>query len=314
MIRISLLVVGLLIFTATWALPENSRRPGGIAIIDVGSTDLPMPRVSFGDRQVLVVHDENRWKAVVGIPLDTGPGSTDVLVNEIKVTVPITEHAYAEQRLTVKNQSHVTPDQAQLDRIGSERKIIDAALNNFRQVPVETISLAAPVDGPRSSSFGKRRFFNDQPRAPHKGMDIAAATGVPISAPLKGIVTATGDYFFNGNTVIIDHGQGYVTMYCHLSEIGVEEGQEVLTGETIGAIGATGRVTGPHLHFGTYLNRVHVHEERVVPANAVERGQLCVFAYSRDALRQFALLLEREQDVGTHANYERSFELQPLEA
>ncbi len=168
--------------------------------------------------------------------------------------VTIIEHGYAEQRLTVKNQSYVTPDQAQLDRIGRERKIIDGALNNFRDVPVSGIELAAPVEGPRSSSFGKRRFFNDQPRAPHKGMDIAAAQGAPIKAPRAGIVTATGDYFFNGNTVLLDHGQGYVTMYCHLSEIAVEEGQAVVTGEAIGAVGATGRVTGPHLHFGTYLN------------------------------------------------------------
>ena len=248
------LLLGLLIGGLAAAAPQNSTRPGGVAIVDLGSVEQAAPVATFDDKPVLVMRDGDRWKAVVGIPLDTEPGSLMVNVGEDRVTVPIIEHAYAEQRLTVKNQSHVTPDQAQLDRIGSERKIIDAALNNFRQVPVETISLAAPVDGPRGSSFGKRRFFNDQPRAPHKGMDIAAAEGVPITAPLKGIVTATGHYFFNGNTVIIDHGQGYVTMYCHLSEIGVEEGQEVLTGEKIGAIGATGRVTGPHLHFGTYLN------------------------------------------------------------
>jgi murein DD-endopeptidase MepM/ murein hydrolase activator NlpD len=248
------LLLGLLIGGLAAAAPQNSTRPGGVAIVDLGSVEQAAPVATFDDKPVLVMRDGDRWKAVVGIPLDTEPGSLMVNVGEDRVTVPIIEHAYAEQRLTVKNQSHVTPDQAQLDRIGSERKIIDAALNNFRQVPVETISLAAPVDGPRGSSFGKRRFFNDQPRAPHKGMDIAAAEGVPISAPLKGIVTATGDYFFNGNTVIIDHGQGYVTMYCHLSEIDVEKGQQVTAGEAIGAVGATGRVTGPHLHFGTYLN------------------------------------------------------------
>jgi biotin carboxyl carrier protein len=248
------LLLGLLIGGLAAAAPQNSTRPGGVAIVDLGSVEQAAPVATFEDKPVLVMRDGDRWKAVVGIPLDTEPGSLMVNVGEDRVTVPIIEHAYAEQRLTVKNQSHVTPDQAQLDRIGSERKIIDAALNNFRQVPVETISLAAPVDGPRGSSFGKRRFFNDQPRAPHKGMDIAAAEGVPISAPLKGIVTATGDYFFNGNTVIIDHGQGYVTMYCHLSEIDVEKGQQVTAGEAIGAVGATGRVTGPHLHFGTYLN------------------------------------------------------------
>ena len=254
MMRTLLLLAGLCFLTASWAAPGDSRRPGGVAIIDVGSAELPRPEVRYADRSILVMQDADRWRAVVGIPLDAQTGETMVSVNGVEVTVAINEHAYAEQRLTVKNQSYVTPDQAQLDRIGRERKIIDGALSNFRDVPVTGVALATPVDGPRSSSFGKRRFFNDQPRSPHKGMDIAAATGEPIVAPLPGIVTATGDYFFNGNTIIIDHGQGYVTMYCHLSDIGVEEGQEVLVGETIGAIGATGRVTGPHLHFGTYLN------------------------------------------------------------
>lgn len=254
MMRSTLFLFFALLAAYAFAAPEHSPRPGGIAIVDVGSAALATPDVSFGNNPALVMQDGDRWKAVVGIPLGMEPGAITLLVNKIEMTVSIDEHAYAEQRLTVKNQSYVTPDQAQLDRVGRERKIIDAALNNFRRVPINSISLAAPVDGPRSSSFGLRRFFNDQPRSPHKGMDIAAAKGTPINAPREGVVTAVGDYFFNGNTVIVDHGQGYVTMYCHLSEIAIEAGQEVAKGETLGAIGATGRVTGPHLHFGTYLN------------------------------------------------------------
>jgi murein DD-endopeptidase MepM/ murein hydrolase activator NlpD len=249
-----LLVLAVLAATVAQAAPEHAPRPGGIVIVDVGPGDQPAPSASYEGKPVLVMRDGDRWQAVVGVPLDTAPGPLAYSVNGVDVTVTISPHAYAEQRLTVKNQSYVTPDQAQLDRIGRERKIIDAALNNFRDVEVDGIALGAPVSGPRSTSFGKRRFFNDQPRAPHKGMDIAAAEGMPIKAPREGVVTATGDYFFNGNTVIVDHGQGYVTMYCHLSEIGVEEGQALQAGDTLGAVGATGRVTGPHLHFGTYLN------------------------------------------------------------
>jgi len=254
MIRSTLFLLWTLLAASAIAAPEHSPRPGGIVIVDVGSAALPVPEVRIGNKPALVMQDGNRWSAVAGIPLGREAGAMTLLVNNIEMSVSIDEHAYAEQRLTVKNQSYVTPDQAQLDRIGRERKIIDGALNNFRQVPLDSISLAAPVEGRRSSSFGLRRFFNDQPRSPHKGMDIAATRGTPISTPRDGLVTAVGDYFFNGNTVIVDHGQGYVTMYCHLSEVAVEAGQEVATGETLGAVGATGRVTGPHLHFGTYLN------------------------------------------------------------
>lgn len=253
MMRISAILV-LLFSSLAWAAPEHSPHPGGIAIIDVGPAGQLSPSATFGGKPVLVMRQGDRWKAVVGVPLNTAPGQLTINLGEYPLTVSIAEHAYAEQRLTVKNQSYVTPDPAQLERIGRERKTIDGALNNFRDVRIDAIALAAPVEGRRSSSFGLRRFFNDQPRSPHKGMDIAAASGTPIQAPANGIVTATGEFFFNGNTVIVDHGQGFVTMYCHLSEIAVEEGQHVATSETIGAVGATGRVTGPHLHFGTYLN------------------------------------------------------------
>lgn len=247
-------IVALLFTLQVWAAPEQAPRPGGIVLIDLGPASAPAPTVRFEGKRVLVMRDADTWKAVIGIPLDQEPGDIMVSSGNSLIGVEVSDHAYAEQRLTVKNQSYVTPDQEQLDRVGGERKIIDGALNKFRDVPIQNIELAAPVNGPRSSSFGLRRFFNDQPRSPHKGMDIAAASGTPILAPANGVVTATGNYFFNGNTVILDHGQGYVTMYCHLSEIAVENGQQVTTSEVIGAVGATGRVTGPHLHFGTYLN------------------------------------------------------------
>jgi murein DD-endopeptidase MepM/ murein hydrolase activator NlpD len=237
------------------AMPDHAPWPGGIAVIDVGPADAPRPIVEFGDRRVLVTRRGDRWTAAVGIPLDTPAGVASIRVDTARdVAFEVGEHSYREQRLTVKNQSHVTPDEEQLARIGRERKIIDAALNSWRDVPIENVALGVPVTGPRSSSFGLRRFFNDQPRSPHKGMDIAAAEGSAIATPQDGVVTATGDYFFNGKTVIIDHGQGLVTMYCHLSKIGVEEGASVSSGELLGAVGSTGRVTGPHLHFGTYLN------------------------------------------------------------
>ncbi|MEE8427679.1 MAG: peptidoglycan DD-metalloendopeptidase family protein [Woeseiaceae bacterium] len=239
---------------AAAAAPVHSPWPGGIAVIDVGSADLPEPLVRLGGERVLVLRDGSRWTAIVGVALDATAGHASVAVNgERDIDFEIQAHAYREQRLSV-DKSFVTLGEKELERVGRERKIIDAALDNWRDAAFDNVSLESPVDGPRSSSFGLRRFFNGQPRSPHKGMDIAAAKGTAIAAPRDGVVTATGNYFFNGNTVIIDHGQGLVTMYCHLSEISIKEGQAVASGDAIGAVGATGRVTGPHLHFGTYLN------------------------------------------------------------
>jgi len=239
------------------ALPPNSPRPGGVLVMDVAAADQPRPEIRFDGKQVMVLASGQSWVAVVGVPLDQPPGEARITVVqngvESSVAVEVREHAYQEQRLTVKK-SYVDLGEEQLARVRADRKIIDAALNGWRALDSPPLELQAPVDGPRSSSFGLRRFFNDQPRSPHTGMDIAAVAGTAVFAPAAGVVSATGDFYFNGNTVFIDHGQGFVTMYCHLSTIDVKNGQPVTAGTTIGAVGATGRVTGAHLHFGTYLN------------------------------------------------------------
>jgi murein DD-endopeptidase MepM/ murein hydrolase activator NlpD len=254
-----LVLISIFLCLATTAMTkaiatEQSLRPGGIAIIEVGSVENAAPEVTLNDKPLLVMQRDNQWIAVAGIALDTEPGMIEVSVNGEPASVDISGHDYREQRITVENQSFVEQNQEQLDHIWGERKIIDAVLTSFTETPVDGLSLDAPVPGAQSDSFGYRRFFNDQPRSPHKGMDISGGSGQPIVAPRSGTVAATGDYFFNGNTVLLDHGQGFITMYCHMSEIAVEEGQQVVTGDILGAIGATGRVTGPHLHFGTYLN------------------------------------------------------------
>ncbi len=248
---IKLLVVLLLCGSGS---DDEATWPGGIAFIDLGPAEGTAPTVKLEGKRVLVMHDDGRWRAAVGVSLDMPAGTAILAIadgNQRQFTV--VEHAYREQHLAVAP-GFVSLSEENLARVGKERKIIDAALSNFRDASLDGIELLLPVDGPRSSSFGSRRFFNNEARSPHKGMDIAASEGTPILAPRAGVVAATGDYYFNGNTVIVDHGQGYITMYCHLSEIGVEEGQALETGDHLGAVGATGRVTGAHLHFGTYLN------------------------------------------------------------
>lgn len=238
-------------------LPAHDPRPGGIAVIDLGSAD-DAPDVQFDERPLLRILDRGHWHAVVGIPLATSAGQAEISSRQAdgsvtKHSFDVATHRYREQRLEVER-SYVEPDKQQLERIVGERRRIDAALNRFRDTDIETLALPAPVPGRQSPSFGFRRFFNDQPRSPHSGMDIAAAAGTPISNPLDGQVTETGDFFFNGNTVIVDHGQGFVTLYCHLEAIDVAPGDRVVRGDILGQVGATGRVTGAHLHFSTYLN------------------------------------------------------------
>ena len=244
----------LLIFAGTIATADDFAWPGGLAWVDLGPAAGEAPVVEFNGKRVLVLNDDGHWRAVVGVPLSAEVGRASVtLADGTALSFDVNDHAYLEEHLKVA-QSYVSLSEENLARYQRERKVIDAALNNWRDVPLAEVALSSPVEGPRSSSFGKRRFFNDEPRNPHTGMDIAVPEGTPIAAPRGGVITATGDFYFNGNTVFIDHGQGLVTMYCHLSEIGVEKGQTVDIGETIGLVGKTGRVTGAHLHFGAYLN------------------------------------------------------------
>lgn len=240
----------------TFALPRESRVPGGIAIVPIpGGTQAPS--VTFKERRVAVLRQDKGWQAIVGIPLDTLPGSQVLQVDtgEKRIEVPfrVAEKNYRTQHLTIKNERQVSPHPDDLKRIETERLRSQAALTTF--TPVELpLALASPVAGPRSDSFGSRRFFNGQPRKPHSGMDIAAPKGTAIVSPAAGKVVEVGDFFFNGNTVFIDHGSGLVTMYCHLDRIDVKAGDELEQGSRIGTVGATGRVTGPHLHWGVSLN------------------------------------------------------------
>jgi murein DD-endopeptidase MepM/ murein hydrolase activator NlpD len=233
-------------------LPRESRVPGGVAIIELADASGPAPEVRYRGERVLVVKDGG-WKAVVGIPLGAAPGPQELQVGGRRIAFEVAPKAYQEQRLTVKRR-YVEPDPEQLARIYREQKRIRAALAHFSQEVPGTMQLIRPIDGRESSPFGLRRFFNGEPRKPHSGLDLAVPAGTPIKAPADGGVIDSGEFFFNGNSVFLDHGGGLVTMYAHMESISVQPGQRVQAGEVIGTVGATGRVTGPHLHWGVTLN------------------------------------------------------------
>jgi murein DD-endopeptidase MepM/ murein hydrolase activator NlpD len=247
-------------------LPHENAVPGGVKIIrlDGGAS---IPYVAADDRRALVVQDGASWVAVVGIPLSAPLGPTAVIVRDAggrhEITFSIGSKRYASQSLKVPPRQ-VNLSEADLARVASERVRIDHALAQYSEPPPQSLHLPQPVPGPRSSSFGMRRIFNGESRNPHSGMDIAASVGTPVLVPIAGTVVDTGNYFFNGNTVFLDHGRGLISMYCHLSAIDVKPGQHVAAGERLGAVGMTGRVTGPHLHWGLALNRAWVDPELFV--------------------------------------------------
>ena len=242
------------------ALPTESRVPGGIAIVDLGlPSSEPKPEVTYDGYRVMVVDKEGQWTAVAGISLKATVGKAQELkFNGRTLTFQLDDKAYPEQRLKIKQRKYVEPDPKQVARWRRESVEQKSAYKLFTETDQPTLTLVMPAEGPYSSAFGLKRFFNDQPRAPHSGLDIAAPDRSPIKAAAKGTVTAVGDYFFNGNTVIIDHGHGLSTMYCHMSRIDVKVGDQIDLGQQIGLVGATGRVTGPHLHWGVSLNNQRV--------------------------------------------------------
>lgn len=250
--------------TASLALPQHSPVPGGVAVVDLGPAGQAAPVVRWGEQPVAVVRENGRWFALLGIPLDTLPGELEIGVFSGSTatvrSVPIRVKNYPEQRLTIRDQRKVEPNAEDLARIEREKEVTEAVKRRFSGAAPAT-DFALPASGPLSSRFGLRRVFNGQPRNPHAGLDVAVGAGAPVRAPAAGVVANTGDYFFNGNTVFIDHGQGLITAYMHLSRIDVRSGQPVRKGEILGAAGSTGRVTGPHLHWAVFLNNTPVDPE-----------------------------------------------------
>ncbi|HHS83927.1 MAG TPA: M23 family metallopeptidase [Gammaproteobacteria bacterium] len=251
-------------------LPRASSVPGGVAIVELPAKGKQQPEARYRDRRVMVVEKAGRWYAVIGIPLSAKPGKHVVtLTGAAKKNIPflVGEKKYREQHLTIKNRRMVNPNADDLKRIRKEKKEIVAAFAHWRDTQQIDAGFIMPVDGPKSSPFGLRRFFNEQPRKPHSGLDLAAPKGTPIRAPAAGIVVATGNYFFNGNTVFIDHGQGLITMYCHMDHITVNKGDVLVEGQIIGKVGMTGRVTGAHLHWSVSLNNTRVDPELFLPVS-----------------------------------------------
>ncbi len=178
----------------------------------------------------------------------------------------VTEKNYPEQHITLKDRGKVELSPENQARTAREIAEISELKRHWREAPDTDLALIMPVHGRLASRFGLRRFFNGQPRAPHVGLDVAVPSGTPVAASAPGTVLAAEDFFFNGKTVFLDHGNGLITMYCHLDRIDVKPGQSVGKGQVLGLSGQTGRATGPHLHWSVVLNGAMIDPELFVPA------------------------------------------------
>jgi len=236
----------------------NHPVPGGVAVVDLGPA-ASAPSASFQGKPVLVIHeDQSRWIAIVGLPLTLKPGPQQISSQGRQLSFEVGNKHYTEQRITLKNPQMVNPDTSNLKRIERELAEQTRAYQQFSAGTPSNLQLDKPVNGPLSSRFGLRRFFNGEERNPHSGLDFAVPAGTKIKAPAAGKVILINNYFFNGNTVFVDHGQGFISMFCHLSKIDVQLGQQLARGAVLGRVGATGRATGPHMHWNISLNDARV--------------------------------------------------------
>ena len=256
------------------ALPRASSVPGGIALIGLGavSTTASPPRAWFGEQRVLVTSKDGHWVAVLGLALDLPSGNHQLRVNvggeEKILPFAVSAKNYPEQRITLKDSSKVKLSPADEARAVSEIAVIQDLKRHWRDADDTDSNFLLPAEGRLASRFGLRRIFNGEPRSPHSGLDVAVPRGTPIKASAQGRVLAVDDYFFNGNTVFVDHGNGLISMYCHLDRIDVQAGDIVAQGQRIGLSGMTGRASGPHLHWSVVLNGVMVDPELFIAASS----------------------------------------------
>ncbi len=250
--------------------------PGEIVVLNVRTSEAPaaLGATAFGaEIRFFPAGPANVWSALIGIDLEVEPGEHAVAVratgvdgslSETDYTLAVEPKQFATRRLRVEPR-YVDPPPEVVERILRERDQQAALFPVSTAVRYWRGGFLRPVPGRANSAFGRRSVFNGQPRSPHSGADFRAGTGTPIKAPNDGVVVLATDLYFSGNVVIIDHGWGLYSYFAHLSAIDVAEGDRVRKGMVVGKVGATGRVTGAHLHWTVRLN-----DARVDPLSLLE--------------------------------------------
>jgi murein DD-endopeptidase MepM/ murein hydrolase activator NlpD len=255
--------------------PESSQ--GSLLLAEVKSAK-PLTEIKgdWGGRTVLFWQEGNTTvvhKGLLGVDLEKAPGAYELKVTgqttgdekiACSATIEVRAGRFATEKLTVGKQ-FVEPSAEQIKRADEERQKLRDIFDQVTPQRLWDGMFRIPLDGATTgSNFGRRRILNGNPGSPHGGADFPAVTGTPVHAAQRGRVVLAEELFFSGNTVVIDHGLGIYTFYGHLSEIDVKVGDELETSAVLGKVGATGRVTGPHLHWGLTVERARVNPVLIV--------------------------------------------------
>ncbi len=242
-------------------------QPGELVVLTF-TTPAGADRVNvsaFGREVPAVTIDESTWRALVGIDLNVAPGSYDVSIDvfagedvvSATHTLDVASARFETRHLRVDS-AYVDPPAATRRRIARDAAALAKAWKSTAEEPLWSGPFVRPVAGQVVSSFGKRSVLNGKPRSAHGGADFRGATGTPVHAPNAGRVVLARDLYYTGQTVVIDHGLGLFSLFAHMSGIEPAEGDEVSTGQLVGRVGATGRVTGPHLHWAVRVGGARV--------------------------------------------------------
>jgi murein DD-endopeptidase MepM/ murein hydrolase activator NlpD len=255
--------------TLRLSAPQASQ--GSLLLIEVKSTkSLVEVQGEWGGRTVPIWQEaarERQRKGLLAVDLEKAPGEYELKLTgqtaagekiSCSAMVAVRKGLFATEKLQV-GKEFVQPDPEQVKRANEERQKLRDIFDHVTPERLWDGNFRIPLDGVTTgSNFGKRRILNGNPGSPHGGMDLPGTTGTPVHAAQRGRVALAEELFFSGNTVVVDHGLGIYTFYGHLSEIDVKAGDAVETGIVLGKVGATGRVTGPHLHWGLTVERARV--------------------------------------------------------
>jgi len=258
--------------------PAGALQPGSVLLLTIDSDD-PLPALrarAFGREFVPFSVGPRRAQVLVGIDLDVKPGRHPITVAAADhaegtiYTAVVQPRRFPTRTLRV-DPDLVNPPPQEMDRIAREAERLRALWAAPATNKLWDGAFRAPVPDPPNSSFGTRSVYNGQSRSPHGGTDFLSPSGRPIKAPNAGRVVLAGPLYFTGGTVVIDHGLGVLSLFAHMSTIDVREGDVVKTDDVIGAVGATGRVTGPHLHWAVRLAGARVDPISLLAATAPSR-------------------------------------------